>query len=148
MAIRYLKDWSVRNKQVWKDKDVELNLEHALMLLTLGEAKANRPGVAIKAFYVGSSLRPEEGYRQFQKQIHGKRRGGRKSGTTKREENAERDEKMRADAVRRRKDGDDRTKIVQDLSEQHGITRDRVNQILRGTPGWPTRSRKSKRNHT
>jgi hypothetical protein len=148
MAIRYLKDWSVRNKQVWKNKDVELNLEHALMLLTLGEAKANRPGVAIKAFYVGSSLRPEEGYRQFQKQIHGKRRGGRKSGTTKREENAERDEKMRADAVRRLKDRDDRIKIVQDLSEQHGITRDRVNQILRGTPGWPTRSRKSKRNHT
>jgi len=64
-----LEGWSVRDKQVWKDKYVELNLEHALMLLTLGEAKANRPGVAIKAFYVGTSLRAEEGYRRWRKQI-------------------------------------------------------------------------------
>lgn len=40
-------------------------LEEAMMLLTLREARANRLGVALKAFYVGSHKRAEDGYREW-----------------------------------------------------------------------------------
>jgi hypothetical protein len=53
-----------------------LPLEHELMFLTLGEAKANRPGVAVKAFYIGKSQRAEKGYRQWQRTLG--RKGKRK----------------------------------------------------------------------
>lgn len=149
--------------------DFDIPLETALMFLTLREANAQRPGVALKAFYVGRSktlkevneelqeekeeLRKEkevfrEGYDQWMKLIPGRKKGGEKSGEAKREENAPRDQKMRDEAVKRLKNGDVKSKIVSDFSERHGIGKRRVNQILEKDERWPSRSKKRKRNHT
>jgi hypothetical protein len=129
-------------------QDLGLKLEDVLRLVTLHEARANRLGVAVKAFYVAQSQPAQRGYSEWLKILRGRRTGGKRSGKGKREEHVQRDERMRAEAVRRLKGGDDRVKIMEDLAERHGIGCDRVRQILSAHPEWPSPRKRGKRNHT
>jgi hypothetical protein len=54
--------------------------ETALMLVTLAEAKANRPGVAVKSFFVGKSKPLEEGYALWQERTRREKVAGKRLG--------------------------------------------------------------------
>jgi hypothetical protein len=111
-------------------------LVDALRLATLHEIKAGRFHVAVKA------------YGHWKELVRGKAKGGKKSGEAKKEENAKRDERMRQEALRRHTGGEAPDKIVKDFAERHGLTPERIGQILREHPNWPRRTRRPKRSHT
>ena len=138
MAIYYAKPW----------KNLGIPVEDLMMLVTLREAKANRPSVAIKAFFVSDSVSMKSGYRKYIEIMSGRQKGGRKSGKTKREENKKRDDSMREESIRLLGTGEDKVKIIAMFASRYNLGKDRIRQILSEHSKWPTRKNKKKRNHT
>ena len=114
------------------------DLQDLLLLYALHAFRSSQAGLGLKAYFVGIRQRAEEGLHEWNKILRGRRKGGRKSGSTKKQMNADRDQDICRKALLRLKDGDDRGKIVADLAETHGLGTRRIQQILsQHCPNWP-----------